>query len=499
MEVDMRKSKKILLGAGAALGALTAANAAKAARYKPEKRSTEALPPETVDVERFIQNLSDSIQIPAIATADPALTDWTVFEQLHAFLWERYPLVHEKLELEVVSKASLLFRWPGTKPELDPMAMIAHLDVVTVTEGTEGDWTHPPYSGHYDGEFIWGRGSLDMKNHLIGLMESVETLLAEGFRPERDVYLCLGHNEEPAVTSAYSGASEMARLLQKRGVRLDSLNDEGGALAKLNIKGVIKEKCIVAVGIAEKGYGDFSVSTFDKGGHSSQPPKHSALGRLALVIQDIENNQFSGTMPDLTFNLLQEAGKHFSFPVRLITCNLHLLKPFITKLLGEIPETACFVKTTTAVTMASGSPAHNILPQKATVNANFRIMPGMTLADVEQHIKDVSRNKNIEVKLYKGQEPSSISDLDTKSYKKLEKLFYDMYGGDILVAPYIVMGATDAYRYQNVTNNIYRFSPFFVDVSLLNLAHGTNERLPATRLDDALVFFKRYIRTMSAE
>jgi len=495
----MKKSKKILLGAGTAIGILAATNAVKAARYKPEKRTTEALPLETADVERFIRNLSDSIQIPAIANADPALTDWSVFERLHAFLRERYPLIHNKLELELVSRASLMFRWPGTNPALDPMAMIAHLDVVPVTEGTEGDWKYPPYSGHYDGEFIWGRGSLDMKNHLIGLMESVEILLAEGFSPERDVYLCLGHNEEPPTTSETSGASAMARVLQKRGLRLDSLNDEGGTLFKLNIKGVIKDKCIVAIGIAEKGYGDFSVSTFDKGGHSSQPPKHSALGRLAGVIQDIENNQFKGTMPDLTSNMLQEAGKHFSFPVRLVACNLPLLKPFLTKLLAEIPETGSFVKTTTAVTMASGSPAHNILPQKATINANFRIMPGMTLADVEQHIKDVSRNKNIEVKLYKGQEPSSISDLNTKSYKKLEKLFYDMYGGDVLVAPYIVMGATDAYRYQAVTNNIYRFSPFFVDVRLLNLTHGTNERLPATRLGDSLIFFKRYIRTMSVE
>ena len=48
------------------------------------------------------------------------------------------------------------------------------------------------YEGYNDGEFIWGRGALDMKNHLISVMEAVETLLEEGFEPERDVYLLFG-------------------------------------------------------------------------------------------------------------------------------------------------------------------------------------------------------------------------------------------------------------------------------------------------------------------
>ena len=126
------------------------------------------------------------------------------------------------MKKEVVQEASLIYHWKGTRDDLDPIALLAHQDVVPVSEGTEQDWKYEPFSGHNDGEFIWGRGTLDMKNHLIGVMDAVETLLEEGFQPERDVYLLFGDNEE-VVANDKNGAFDIMQTLKDRGIELDSV------------------------------------------------------------------------------------------------------------------------------------------------------------------------------------------------------------------------------------------------------------------------------------
>ena len=181
-----KKSKyAMLIGLGAAAASLPV----RALLYKPEKVKSEPLPEENVDLDRYRKNLSDAIKIRTIAADSAEETDWSTFDAFHAFLEERYPLIHEKLERQTFVRGSLMYRWPGTDASLDPIALLSHQDVVPVSEGTEQDWVHPAFDGVDDGEFIWGRGALDMKNHLIAVMESVEALLAEGFAPERDVYI----------------------------------------------------------------------------------------------------------------------------------------------------------------------------------------------------------------------------------------------------------------------------------------------------------------------
>lgn len=478
------------------LGVFLVVTLVRAAFWKPEAINGEPLPEEVVDVEKYRKDLSDAIKIKTISNVDIDKVDWNEFKKFHAFLKERFPLVFENLQCEDISLASLLFTWKGANPDLDPIALLSHQDVVPVAAGTEDDWTHPPFEGVDDGEFIWGRGALDMKNHLIAVLESVESLLAEGFRPERTVYLCFGHDEE-IVAAKTSGAGSIADTLKARGVHLDSVIDEGGAILNLHVGSILNKK-LAGVGIAEKGYADYRVSVQAKGGHSSQPPAHTALGSLADVIHDLEAHPFKAKMPAFVYELFTKIGKNVSYPARLVTCNLWLFKPLITAVMKRIPAAASLIHTTTAVTMASGSPAANVLPQNASITVNFRMMPGVTIKNVEEHIRSCVRNKKIEVEYLKGKEASKVSPTDSRSFCILETLC-TRTDKDMLVAPYLVMGGTDAYHYEEVCDCIYRFSPFVMDTALLLTTHGTNERLPISCMGDALRFFKRYIRMMSAE
>ena len=233
-----KKSTFARIAIPGAIAAAAAANAVRAARFVPEKKDYGTLSPENVDAERAQRNLSKAISIPTISYPEKENVDFTQFDKFHEFLDEAYPLIHKTLTKEVICEASLMYCWKGTRSDLDPIALLAHQDVVPISEGTEGDWEHPPFEGYNDGEFIWGRGALDMKNHLIGVMEAVETLLEEGFTPERDVYLLFGQDEE-VVASGDSGARHMMETLKERGIHLDCIIDEGGAILPVNIKGIL--------------------------------------------------------------------------------------------------------------------------------------------------------------------------------------------------------------------------------------------------------------------
>ena len=483
-----------LLGAA---GVAAAATAVKAALYVPKKKDFGKPTAENVDAERALKNLSNAIAIPTISYPDKSKVDYSQFEKFHKFLEETYPLIHKTLEKEVVQEASLIYRWKGTRDDLDPIALLAHQDVVPISEGTEQDWKYEPFSGYNDGEFIWGRGTLDMKNHLIGVMDAVETLLEEGFVPERDVYLLFGQDEE-VVASEFGGAKCIMTTLKNRGIHLDSVLDEGGAIIPINVKGILNEKELVGIGIAEKGYTDFEITVNSKGGHSSQPPVHSGLGELADVIKDLENHQFKAELMPFIKDLFSNVGRNCTYPARLVMCNLDLLQPLLKYGMTKIPFAACLVRTTTAVTMAQGSPAANVLPQKSSITVNFRQMPGTTVEDVEKHIRKVCRNKDIEVKVLKAKEASKFSPTDSRTFKIIEELVMQDNSGAI-VAPYLVMGGTDACYYEPICENIYRYAPYRVSIELLRCTHGTNERIPVEAVAPAIAFFKKYIRRASAE
>lgn len=488
--------KKLKAGiAVAAVGSAVAANLIKAKKFVPEERVNEPYPAERVDLERYSKNLSDAIKIKTISNVDESKVDWAAFDELHALFEERYPLIHKTLKKEVVGKASLLYTWEGKNPDLDPIALLGHQDVVPVSAGTEQDWEHEPFSGDVADGYIWGRGAVDMKNHVVGVLEAVETLLEDGFVPERTVLLCFGHNEE-VVASPDNGAKKISDLLESRGVRLDSVLDEGGAILPIKVPGII-DKNLAGIGIAEKGYCDYRISLTAKGGHSSTPPNHTALGKMADVIKDIENNQFKSEITSIVDGLLDKVGRNTSFLARNVLCNAKYLKPVLKVVMSNIPQAASFVRTTTAVTMAEGSPQANVLPQKASVAVNFRVMPGQTIADVKTHLQKVIKNKNVEIELIGGQEPSNISPTDSRTFKAIEEICFRMNNKNV-AAPYLVMGGTDARNYQNICDNVYRYSPFMLDPKLLGTMHGTNERIEIASFEDGLAFFKRYIKTLAS-
>lgn len=449
---------------------------------------------EQVDADRAQRHFSEAIQFKTVSYVDESLTDWAEFEHFHSFLERAYPLIHKNLTREKISKASLLYIWPGTRQDLNPIALLAHIDVVPAADTNGNTWQHPPFSGFNDGQFIWGRGALDMKNILISVMEAVETLLEEGYVPERTVYLCFGHNEETAIGEE-SGARAIVKTLKDRGVHLDSTLDEGGAILPVDLKGVLQGN-LAGIGIAEKGYADVKITVHADGGHASQPPKHSAAVQLAQVIRDLERHPFKPQMLTIVDEMFRTVGKDTEFPLRWIAPVLLDIQSLFFAVACQYPAGASFVRTTMACTMLEGSPSPNMLPYEASVNLDCRMLPGTSVQDVEQHIRKVIKNKDIEVEVIRYQETTAISPVDTKAFAVLTELS-QQYDGKNIVAPFLVTGRTDSYHYEAICENVYRFSPFLISASLLKTTHAANERCPIDQLVESVRFYKSYIRKMT--
>lgn len=469
----------------------------RAAFFKPKKQNSVEIEKVDVDANKVAEHLSKAIQFKTISHSDSSDTDWEEFRKFRDFLDETYPNVAKNTEKELVSGASVIYRWKGKNPDLEPIALLSHQDVVPVADGTEKDWTHPAFDGHIDDKYIWGRGSLDMKNHLICVMEAVDGLIAEGYQPERDVYLCFGHNEE-VVSTTDSGAKDIVRTLKERGIHLDSVLDEGSALIRLDIPGLI-HSYVAAIGTGEKGFVNMTITAHDKGGHTSASPKHSGMAKLAHMVQDLENHQFKAHWPAFLDEFFDGVGRKATYLGRLVMCNFPILKPLVKFAMSKISESSSAMRTVTSVSMCEGSPAPNVLPQRPNITVNFRPIQGDSIDDVEKHVRKVIRYKDIEVERSNEKEASRLSPTNSRAFEAIRTVEEGLHPGDVAVVPYLVMGGTDSYYYQDICDNVLRFAPFDVSLHLFKKTHATNERCPIATLPEAVIFFREYIKTAAKE
>ncbi len=476
----------LLLGVG-----LAAVMAVRTARLLPTDVAVEPVERMGVAAETMAERLAEAVRIPTVAYEDVQQVDAAAFQGFQTFLAETWPALHRRLERERVGRAGLLFRWAGSNPALAPVVLMAHYDVVPVQPGTEDDWEHPPFAGTVADGWVWGRGALDDKGSLVALCEAVDRLAREGFRPARTLYLAFGHDEE---VGGGDGARRTAELLAARGVAPELVLDEGGALA---LPGVVPgvSRTIALVGIAEKGYLSLELRVTSKGGHSSRPPPQSGVGILASAIHRLERDQMPRGLGDASRGLLLAVGSAGDLPMRVALANLWLTEPLVIRRLGRSPLGNALVRTTTAATMFEGSPKDNVLPIRARAVVNFRILPGDTMEGVIAHVRRSIDDDRIEVAQHGAfaSEPSPTADTDSWGFAILSRTIRQIFP-DVLVAPNLVLGATDARWFGPLTQDVYRFAPFQAGPGDLARAHGTNERLAVADLPGAVAFYAQLVR-----
>ena len=457
----------------------------------PEISIKPLMDPSAIDADAVSKRLSQGIQFATVSHMDASAKNDQIFKDFQQFLKQSYPQLHETLELKKVSELSLLFKWKGSDTTLKPMLLMSHQDVVPVDSETRDRWNFEPFSGAIDNGIIWGRGAVDIKSGVLGIMEAVENLLAQGFTPQRDVYLAFGHDEE---IGGRQGAAKISEYLKTQNLDFEFILDEGGSIVS---DGVIPgmDVPVALVGIAEKGYVSLELIVNSVGGHSSMPPKHTALGIIAQAIVDIENHPFPANMT-YSKQLFNTIGPAMGGINKAVFANMWLTEPLVERILSGAKTTNAGIRTTTAVTMAKGSSKDNILPSEASAVVNFRIMPGETGESVMAYVKNIVANDAVEISMLKGfsGKPSSVSKSDNNSFKTLSNAIHRVTQDEsLIVAPYLVMAGTDAKHYTGLSDSIYRFAFNRFNPSTLERMHGINEQIKVDDYVDVIKFFRELI------
>lgn len=443
-----------------------------------------------VDAQKAAKRLSEAVKFKTISTQDPSQMKFEEFIALHNYLEGAFPKAHAVLKKEAVSKYSLLYKWAGRDDKLKPVILLGHLDVVPVEPGTEGKWTYPAFSGKIADGFIWGRGTLDLKVNVLGLLEAVENLAAGGFRPKRTVYLAFGHDEE---VGGLNGAKKIAALLESRGVTAEYVLDEGGFIVEDMMKGITRP--VAMVGIAEKGYLSIKLVVETGGGHSSMPPRETGVGILSKAIWALGKNPFPRSINGAVKRMFEFLGPEMPLTNRVALSNLWLLSGMVMGQLEKSPAMDALLHTTAAPTMLEGSPKENVLPSRAAGVVNFRILPGESIKSVTDYVKKTIDDSRVKIEPFTAwaKEPSIVSDIDSPSFRQIQKTVAEVFPGSIF-APYLVPGGTDSRNYSGITKNIFRFTPEQLKPDDLKRLHGTNERLSVKNYEEIIRFYIQLMR-----
>lgn len=484
---------------------------------------------------RAVDWLAGAVRIPTESydQMGPVGTDprWEKFRAFHDYLLKAFPLVHTSLEVTKVNTYGLIYVWKGTSSSLKPLLLAAHQDVVPVEETTIDQWQHPPFSGYFDGERIWGRGSQDDKSGLIGIMSAMENMLENKFQPTRTVVLASGFDEE---TSGLHGAQMLAPVL------LEMFGENGYAMLVDEGSGYGEQfgRVIATPGISEKGYLDVMINVASPGGHSSLPPLHTSIGILADLLVNIERNPFevhlergSSTYkfaqclvhtPDLPASLRRDIihAEHNDLALRRAEQEL-FKNPMFKNLVG----------TTQAIDLVHGGVKVNALPEQAWAVVNHRISTQSSVTATKRRdtelLISLAGQFNLSYTAFgaritesdapafgtltlseaytHGLEPAPVSPTgrDAVPYQLLSgtiRAAYNSHRGlsdddSLIISPGIMSGNTDTRYYWKLTEHIFRYghTDGARGGSIISGVHTVNEAIKISNFVEMIRFFTTLI------
>ncbi|GMM38297.1 Gly-Xaa carboxypeptidase [Saccharomycopsis crataegensis] len=484
------------------------------------------------------EKLSGAVQIRTEVTDktkflpldDPSFAPFVDF---HHYLKEQFPLVHKSMTKEVVNEYGLVFTWDGADPSLKPLLLTAHQDVVPVEWATEDQWSHHPYSGHYDGEYVWGRGSSDCKNLLIGLMESMELLIETGYSPKRTVILAFGYDEE---ASGVIGAKKISEFLYERYGKdsMYALIDEGSS-------GVIamEGQYFASLATGEKGYLDSMITLTTPGGHSSVPPDHTSIGIMSTFISLIEKTPFKPSLPSYNpllgmMQCIASYSDEMAPALRQTILNADRDETANKKLIEYLSNdklTKYLISTSQAVDIIHGGIKSNALPESVSVVINSRVNVDSSVSETQDKIAGnlllVANRFDLGVVVngitikeptanglfnYTRSTPLEVAPISPHSGEmwdiyvgSLRHVYEDLVYGEqlegkpVIATPGMSTGNTDTKYYWDLTKNIYRYQPGALSDSVsLGGIHSVNENVLFQGHLNIVAFYYEYIRNVDS-
>ena len=448
-------------------------------RYTPPVLEVANIDLPVVDGMEVAEKLSQAIQFQTISHPLGAPNRPADYQEFLDWLDIAFPSFTAATSVDMVSGFTPIFKWEGSDQSLDGMLISGHYDVVPI----ESEWSVDPWAGVIQDGFVWGRGALDMKGVAISFLEALDRLAADGFQPQRDIYVALTQDEE---IGGLGGAQAVVEYFRSNDIPLDWSLDEGSFVLRNIVTTVPKD--IAAINVAEKGYMTVEITATSEGGHSSLPQRETAVFSLAEALHQLHDAPIDGGLTGVSKSFFNDLGRHMGIAERILFANAWLFKPVIEMVLSGANTTDAMLRTTTAPTMLDGSNAENVLPQEATATVNFRLHPRDTEQTVLDHLNDTIDVDGIEYNVLTSSPASPVSAHDNEAFDILSRATAAVFG-DVAIVPGLMVAGSDSRYYSQYTNDSYRFAPFvFLDTDLPRV-HGKDERVSIDNLQKAVQYY----------
>ncbi len=451
---------------------------------KPEKLNVVEIP--NFDKARPITNLQHLIKCKTISYNDKSLEDESEFIKLEKLLTSLYPNVNKACEKIELGNRNILFRWKGKSQE-SPTVLMSHYDVVPVEETY---WIKPPFDAVIEHDILWGRGTLDTKGTLNGILEAVDILISQNFIPKNDIYLAFGGDEE----TNGNGQIEIIEYMKNHNIKPALVVDEGGAVVENVFPGVDKPAAVI--GMSEKGLLNVCFEAKSNGGHASAPPAVTPITELAQAINKVQKGPFKTQLTPPVKAMFDTLGRHSSFGYKLLFANLWIFRPLLdymcTKRGGELNA---LMRTSLVFTKMQGSKANNVIPPVASVSANLRLLGDDSIDKSIKYLESVIKNENISVTKINGNEPCTSSKLDCKQWDIVKDAVHGTWP-EAIISPYLMIACSDSRHYASICDYVYRFSAMELSKEERNSIHGHDEKVPTDKIIKVVEFYLRLIQTI---
>lgn len=386
--------------------------------------------------------------------------------------------------------AALIVRWraPG-KAKAKPIMLMGHMDVV---EAKREDSTTDPFVLTGKDGYYYGRGTIDMKDGIVGITQALIDLKASGFKPTRDIVVFFTGDEETNGVGADKGATEWKdKLNVEYGLNADG--GGGGFFADGRPAGFLMQT-------AEKTFAGYTLTVRNRGGHSSKPRKDNAIYSLAHAIDKIEAHRFEPMMSETTRAYFTERQKQekgaLGDAMRAWLANP---KDGAAADIIEADEAEVGLTRTRCVpTRLFAGHADNALPQLATAMINCRIFPGVDPNDVQADLAAMVGDAEVKVTRNDDYVASLSSPLRADVVNAFTNAVHSLHPG-APISPEMSTGASDARPFRVAGIPIYGANGAWVVVPVDFRAHGKDERLPIKALDDNVIHWKLMLSELAGK
>lgn len=456
----------------------------RALAFRPKAQPKAETEEVSFDKDGAAYALGELIRCKTVSYRDRTLEDEGEFDRFETVLSALYPSVFATCELIRPSDRAMLFKWRG-RGDGAPLVLMAHYDVVPASED---GWELPAFEGIIRDGCLWGRGTLDTKSTVNGILFAAQTLIEDGFVPENDIYFAFSGSEEISGDDA----KLIVDYFADRGIEPSFVLDEGGAVVEGAFPGV-KQPCAL-IGIAEKGFMDVKYTVKTGGGHASAPKPDAPVDRLSRACLSVVSRPFKAKLTPPVEQMFDTLGRYSSFGYKIIFANLGVFLPLIDLICKKSGgELNAIMRSTVAFTQMQGSPASNVIPTQAHMVSNLRLNPFDSIEGVMRGLRRRVNDGEVLLECLHASPPSRISTTDAEGWEKLSSVVVSTFEGCI-VSPYLMVQCSDSRHYGRISDRVYRFCAMDLTAQERASIHGHNEKIRLEALYRTVEFYVRLMK-----